>query len=225
MLKSAVIFDVGNVLCLIHPQKSIAYFRDFDIDDIFECSEIGELSRGRMTESQAFDALQKRYPKLTLTAFTTGLNLMVDPAFNETISAFIQTLRQDPCCQLMLLSDTNPTHWALISQTNSELIKLFHHSVLSFDTSYRKADGPRTFNRACRLANIDPTHCIFIDDNERNLVSAEKAGILYRACFNLHDDDPQALIATIKTYRADIKRQQTEDMTPPTNTTKTLDLK
>jgi len=79
-----------------------------------------------------------------------------------------------PKYQLIAISNTNPLHAQIISKMN--IYKLFNKTILSYKVSFSKPD-PAIFKEALKKANSNINECIYIDDQEENIMAAKKLGL------------------------------------------------
>ena len=78
--------------------------------------------------------------------------------------------------KIFLLSNQDSETFAIIKQKYASVFKHFDGIMISGDAKMTKPD-PEIFKLLLTTYNLVPTDCFFIDDQEENLVTAEKLGI------------------------------------------------
>ncbi len=78
--------------------------------------------------------------------------------------------------RLLLLSNTNVIHFAMIQQKHSPLLRHFHSCVLSYEVGALKP-SPRIYQEAIARAGCLPEECFFTDDNAPFVAGAQQQGI------------------------------------------------
>jgi putative hydrolase of the HAD superfamily len=64
----------------------------------------------------------------------------------------------------------------ILRENHKEVLALFDTCIFSYETSYVKSN-PKTFPFILQQIAKKPEECIFIDDKQKNIDRAEKAGI------------------------------------------------
>ncbi len=77
--------------------------------------------------------------------------------------------------RLLLLSNTNAIHFAMVRE-NYPLLRHFHHYVLSHEVGAMKP-SPKIYAAAIEAAQCRPEECFFTDDIAAYVEGARKAGI------------------------------------------------
>lgn len=77
--------------------------------------------------------------------------------------------------RLVLLSNTNPLHFAMIRETYPH-IEHFHSLVLSYELGVMKPD-PAIYRAALDQAQCAPDECLFFDDMPENVAGARATGL------------------------------------------------
>ena len=77
--------------------------------------------------------------------------------------------------KLLILSDTNETHFEFIRE-HFPVLKNFHDFILSYEVGHLKP-AEEIFQVALEKAKCKPKECLFTDDKKSNCEGAEKLGI------------------------------------------------
>jgi len=77
--------------------------------------------------------------------------------------------------KLILLSNTDVMHFTFIKKKFPEIL-IFDDYILSYEVGAMKPD-PRIYEEALKRTGFKPEECLFIDDMEENIKSAQKLGI------------------------------------------------
>jgi HAD superfamily hydrolase (TIGR01549 family) len=192
-----IIFDLGNVLVHIHPERAIQAFVNkcglsSDIIKTFYLSN-SHLSfmEGAFSPEEFFQLMIKQYPcDLSLHEFMTIWNLVIGNPKNG-IPDIISKLKDSYI--LSICSNTDPWHWDLILKENA-FINNFDHYFLSFDLHLNKPHAG-VFQHVLKRLPANGPDCIFIDDSKENIEAAESLGI-----HGIHASEPQEIIHGLKSY-------------------------
>lgn len=161
----AIIFDCFGVL---YPNATGNFFEDHKdlfkndstfIDTLNERIDLGEITRGeyfeeleRVTGMPAAD-IQNEYDE----------ELLPDTALLEYIQELKQTYK------IGLLSNAGKEEIDTIYR--DKIDHLFDSITVSYEAKYIKPD-PKIFHLSAKRLDVDPTECLFIDDNEHNIQAA-----------------------------------------------------
>jgi putative hydrolase of the HAD superfamily len=99
---------------------------------------------------------------------------------NPEVCDLIPTLV--PRYRVVLASNTVDAHYHRYCSDYADVLDRFHHRVASHHAGARKPH-PRFFEYAHRFAEAEPHECLFIDDLEANVRTAEQfgwKGLIYR---------------------------------------------
>ena len=107
--------------------------------------------------------------------------------------------RARPARKVGLLSNSAPEHEAHIPR----FAGLFDAVCFSHRMGLRKPDAPAYLEAARRLG-AQPEEVVFIDDKERNIAAARRAGM-----FAVHFTDPSALVDSLMTFGVDVSAVET----------------
>lgn len=196
-----LIFDLGNVLLPIDFNAPVKAFQDIGLTDF-------DYLYGEIQQSNLFNLLETG--KISEADFRnemrriSGLNWtdeQIDEAWSTIILAFRPaTFAMLECLKkshnLYLLSNTNSIHF---TRYNQQIIDNFHPAGLnayfkkayySHELGLRKPDA-EIFKAVLIDAGLKAENCLFIDDNEANIISAKALG------FNVHHHDPKENIENL----------------------------
>ncbi|MEA1874677.1 MAG: HAD family phosphatase [Bacteroidota bacterium] len=193
-----LIFDLGNVLLPIDFNAPVKAFQaigltDFDrlYGEIQQVDLFNLLETGKISESTFRNEMRR----------ISGLNWtdqQIDDAWSAIIldfraSTFSMLERLAVSYNLYLLSNSNSIHF---TRYNQQVIDKFHPDGLNayFKKAYyshkmglRKPDT-EIFHAVLRDGDIKANDCLFIDDNEANIISAKALG------FNTYHHNPTDII-------------------------------
>lgn len=135
--------------------------------------ELELLFRGRISEEEYWKAL---ITKFNLTASITDLTKIVRGNFTEIkgVRKIIEDLKKHKY-KLGLLS-IHAKEWILYCEKRFRYHRLFDRVVYSFDTEVCKPDI-KSYKSIINKLKIKPGECLFIDDSDKNLISAKKVGM------------------------------------------------
>jgi glucose-1-phosphatase len=78
--------------------------------------------------------------------------------------------------RLVLVSNTNALHFEMIRETYGQLLRHFHHLVLSYEVRAMKPQ-PEIFQVAVERAGCRPEECFYTDDIAAYIEAARRMGI------------------------------------------------
>jgi HAD superfamily hydrolase (TIGR01509 family) len=173
-----IIFDLGNVLIHIHPDKVMKEFMEcchLTAEDIkkFYLSDLHLGFMGGQYEPEKFyRIMNKKFPtQLSPGEFLRIWELVIGEP-KEGIEQIITLLSQRYI--LSVCSNTDPWHWQKVMREIS-LMKKFHHFFLSFEMKLNKPD-PEVFKYLLHELNAKGQQCLFIDDTQENIKVAQELG-------------------------------------------------
>lgn len=79
----------------------------------------------------------------------------------------------------LFLLTNQVNHWADFILDKFRLKGFYQYQVVSQSAGFRKPD-PEIFRMALRLANMDPQDCVFFDDKQENVRTAQSFGMVAR---------------------------------------------
>ena len=181
-----IIFDFGGVLTLIDTDKALQRFREIGvpnpeefINPYLQNGPFFLLENGDITAEEFCDELTKICNrKITFDDAKyawLGFIVQVQTKFLN----FLQLLR--PRYRLSVLSNTNPfiQSWARSSEFTPEgksLDDYFDLLFLSYKMNCSKP-GEEIYRKMLLEGNMNPAETLFLDDGEKNIAAARKAGI------------------------------------------------
>lgn len=192
-LIQAIILDLGNVIARIDPERTLNGLSAFISRDqlrkealreygttIFRY-ETGQIDEGEFLE-ELYLFLHQSNPELphgipskeTLKDIWNSMILSI-PAQHLDL---LQRIRKN--YRLYLLSNTNSMHMEyvdrLIPEDSRPFSRYFDYPFCSYQLQLHKPD-PAIYTKVCQQADIEPRHCLFIDDRPENIEGARKAGL------------------------------------------------
>ncbi len=173
-----IIFDLGNVLIDIHPERTMGTFARkchipvAEFQKLFLSPLHLRFMKSDLTPREFYQAVLERYPcQLSFEEFfNIWLELIGD--LKEGMSALLKALSTR--YTLALCSNTDPIHWQRVIGNNPEM-QLFRHYYLSFQLKLLKPDSA-IFEYIVQDLQTRPAECVFIDDTEANTVAAKQIG-------------------------------------------------
>jgi len=129
---------------------------------------------GEFTEKQLRQILMEKY-NLSLSAveFPDFWSQMLGKDRSEVISLVRKAGRK---FKTAVCSNTDATHIDFLKREQSKAIGFFDYYCYSFEMGVVKPD-PTFFKKALNITGFQPQNCLFIDDNEENIITALKMGI------------------------------------------------
>ncbi len=179
-----IIFDFGQVLVSFDPYyMTKAYIKDendcrLSMDVIFDRLYWDRLDKGTITDNEVKEGICSRLPnRLHEKAMAVYDNWMFHLPFIEGMKELNLDLKKQGK-KLFLLSNISigfSEKYKLVPEIN-EVLSLFDGLVLSGPIGLIKPYKD-IFNHLLSKYSLDASECIFIDDNEKNIEGAKKAGI------------------------------------------------
>jgi glucose-1-phosphatase len=182
-----IIFDLGGVLLNLDFDASIKTFQDIglknevvDYQQAYADPVFYELETGKVTPAN----FRERVRRILNNPHATDAE--IDDAWCAVFSGIpvnrvkkIQELGKK--YNLFLFSNTNHIHIKRLhaefkAEHGIKLPSLFIESYYSHDINERKPDLS-AFQKVIRLSGVKPEETLFVDDLEKNIVGAEKAGL------------------------------------------------
>lgn len=182
-----VIFDLGNVLLNIHPDRAMKTFAEkgkIKIEDInrFFLSDLHlDFMAGKYTPEELYEKIKQLYKiDLDIDNFFDIWNLVIGEPKNGIIP-IIEGLNSN--FKLSICSNTDPIHWKYCLEQFS-FLKLFKNCFLSFELKHNKPDR-EVFEFILKVLNTVGEECLFIDDSYPNIETAQRFGIN-----TIHGEEP-----------------------------------
>ena len=190
-----IFFDIGGVLLHIHPDRMIKKIATITnnsfnvVQNNFPETAHDAYERGKINDYEWFNSFKKSLPDsrgLLEKHFWEAWSMLLGEE-TDVIDILIKLKKS---YQIWLLSNTNPSHIKNEVENNNVFPQLVDGAVYSFDVGYRKPELD-IYKIACRLVDVDPEMCVFIDDLEDNIRGANNVGlhgIHYRNTRDLKSD-------------------------------------
>ena len=192
-----IIFDLGNVLVNIHPQKvmkKFAYYCKLTKKQIntFYLSDIHlGFMDGSISTSAFYSIMMEKFScNIPEDHFISIWNEVIGKPKNG-IDKIIEVLSQR--YELSICSNTDPWHWAYVKKRIS-FINLFSNYFLSFKMKVNKPNS-KVFEILLFKLSANPEECIFIDDTHENTEVAKKMGFL-----TISADSSLTIVQGLKKY-------------------------
>jgi glucose-1-phosphatase len=177
----AILFDLGNVLIDIDfyrcariwgsqagiPADTLA--SRFRIDGAYRAFECGKI------DAPAYYKALRRQLGINLSddVMREGWNAIIrdeKPGIRDCLK------RLAPRYPMYILTNTNPEHEAIWTQTHRELLSYFKNIFVSSRMGCRKPDAV-TYQKVARSIGLPCARILFFDDAEENVQGARKAGM------------------------------------------------
>lgn len=172
-------FDAGGVLHVSNTavgddiQKELGLSNE-QSEKLFE-HYIPLLGTGKITEQALWDEIARKFgtrkvsvdEHLFTRSFVTTLQKM--PGMYELVDEL-----KAKGTIVMLLTNVSPQFAEVLRQKGH--YDPFEHRVLSYEVGYWKPD-PEIYQLALKKLHVKPEEAVFIDDQEKNIIAAQKLGI------------------------------------------------
>jgi len=176
----ALIFDLGNVIVKVDAVEMRKVFvRDGTDREILPSSanngwpQVVDYECGLITTPDFVRHVSGLIGReLTIEEFDSAWSAVF--RLNDPVAKLIPLLKQK--YPLVLLSNTNDSHWRWIRNAFGETLCEFNQCLLSFELNRMKPDR-EVFLAAARSTGQSPEHCLFIDDIEAFVEGARAAGL------------------------------------------------
>ncbi len=178
---NTIIFDLGAVLIDWNPQYM---YRTLFIDEAEMKNFLATICTPDWNEEQdagrslkeGTDVLVKQYPQheINIRAFYTRWEEMLGDAFWDTVEIF-KELKDSKKYKIYALTNWSAETFPVALQ-RYDFLNWFDGIVVSGVENMRKP-APAFYQILLHRYNINPEEALFIDDNYRNILAAEKLGI------------------------------------------------
>jgi FMN phosphatase YigB (HAD superfamily) len=176
-----VIFDFGGVLVAWRPQEIIdSFYADPKLRDAlqthaFQHDDWLDMDRGTLDEASVVSRCAARMtrPESELRALFDHVRAALTPI--ESTVALLRELRARPGIKLYGLSNMSATIFAYLHGRH-DFFKLFDGIVVSAAVKLLKPE-PAIYEHLRDEFKLDFSESVFIDDLERNVVSARRVGL------------------------------------------------
>lgn len=174
-----VIFDLGDVMVNVHPERALQEFavkcrleeqhlRAFYLSEV----HLGFME-GRYSPDEFFKKMMHLLPcDLSREEFVEIWNHVIGSP-KDGIEHLVSQLNQR--YTLSVCSNTDPWHWKFVYRTYP-FIHNFQHFFLSFKMRMNKPN-PSVFSTILDELNVTGKECVFIDDTPENVRTAGDFGI------------------------------------------------
>ncbi len=197
-----IIFDLGNVLIEIHPEKVIKEFArhcQADSEDFkkFYLSELHlGFMGGRFNIEEFYQIMNKKFPcNLSPEKFYSIWELVIGN-LKEGMQPIIEHLEKKYI--LSICSNTDPWHWNK-AMREIPILKRFQNYFLSYEMKLNKPDA-RVFQYILTKLEASGPECLFIDDTLDNIKVAQNFGI-----HTIWSSDPSDIQKQLKTFQINLE--------------------
>lgn len=201
MIKN-IIFDFGNIIVKFNEYKLVSEFTDneevkrFLIDNVINSDEWvgkGMLDLGILSLEEAANRINEKTNNIhkdEVTNFLLGFSNKL--IINDNILEIIENLRNKGY-KTYVLSNTNKVTFDLF---RDKLEPFFDGLVLSYEINMIKP-FEKIYEHLLETYHLNPNECIFLDDREENIITANRLGINGRV---IKKDDTDDIIKALKEY-------------------------
>ena len=202
MIKN-VIFDIGNVILNFNLSYVLPAFTDnqqeqkFILDNIINSPEWlgnGLIDTGYIKKEEAIEIVKDRTNHTNDKLISDFWNMYNDYAFvDENVIGLIKKLKVNNY-KIYLLSNINPyTHnfvktCGLFDIVDGYVLSYLEHQIKPYESIY---------NTLINRYNLIPEECLFIDDKEDNIITANRLGILGK---KVEPDNYNSIINLLEQY-------------------------
>lgn len=193
---STLIFDFGGVLINLNRQRCVEKFIDFGItnapqllDNYHQMGVFDQLENGDISNEQFYTEIRKISGKnITNQQIHDAFISFLEDVPTEKLELLLR-LRQK--FRVLMLSNTNAIHfpWCeknIFSYKNYSLFDFFDHCYLSYKMNLSKPN-PEIFRILLQKEQLLPQECLFLDDGEKNIQTAEILGF---NTYFVHKNEP-----------------------------------
>jgi HAD superfamily hydrolase (TIGR01509 family) len=174
-----IIFDLGNVLISFKPEEYLKRKYPGDkaniiLGDIFQSPEWPLLDRGTLDVNEAIKRIEKK-SALTRAEIASVFNLRAEIMFPlEENTKMLYRLKKEGL-RLYYLSNF---HLDIFYEFKNKypFFENFDGGVISAEVNHSKPDH-EIYRILIKKYNLDPPECLFIDDTEINVKTAESLGM------------------------------------------------
>lgn len=184
---TTVILDFGGVVITSDQVEAVRRLEVLGIgpsvmplDKYTQTGLIGDLEEGRITADEFRDALNQKVGRQNT---HDDYRWAIVGYVKELPQRNLQLLRRlrSEGYRLLLLSNTNPymMSWAMSPEFDGQggaLSTYFDRCYLSYEMGLAKPDAA-IFQRMIEEEHLDPSTAIFVDDNEKNVLAAQRLGL------------------------------------------------
>ncbi len=174
-----IIFDLGNVLVNIHPQKAMRKFKercglsDAELKAFYLSETHLGFMAGKFSPDEFYKIMMKMFPCDTPIAEYIEIWDTVIGEPKPGIDEIIDQLTSN--YELSICSNTDPWHWQVALQ-KCPFLGSFKRYFLSYELKMNKPN-PKVFEAVLRDLGASGKECVFIDDTAENIQTASEFGI------------------------------------------------
>ena len=179
----ALIFDLGNVVININMRnfyKKILPVSDNKEINIYKdlWEPIEKFDNGLFSKEEFYQEAKKRFEfqDIVQEDFFHMFNSIFD-SLNHKLLDFIKKLKQNKKLKVFALSNTNSLHVEFLAKNIIDFREHFDQVFYSYELGMIKPD-PKIFLHVLERINYEPSECIFIDDNRKNVNVAKQIGMI-----------------------------------------------
>lgn len=202
MIKN-IIFDIGNVILNFNLLDVLPAFtvdkkeQDFILDNIINSPEwLGNalIDTGYITKEEAIEIVKDRTNHTNDKLISDFWNTYNDYAsVNERVMDLIKKLKENNY-KIYLLSNINPYTHDFVKQ--SGLFDIVDGYVLSY-LEHKIKPYESIYKTLITRYNLNPNECIFVDDKDENVKTANRLGIQGT---NVKSDNYESIIKMLRDY-------------------------
>jgi putative hydrolase of the HAD superfamily len=182
MMKSMIrniVFDLGNVLIDYNPNRIIkAVFTDEEsqslfLEEIFQSKGWKLLDKGVMNFDEHTQNLVSRYPQYATEIDWILKNWHKDQPDVQGMYSIVETLSRFEF-DLYVLSNASE-RFINFALANNKIFQFFKGVTISAELKLLKPQK-EIYDQFCKIHNLEPKECLFIDDKAENVQAAIDAG-------------------------------------------------
>ena len=183
MTRPLIVLDVGDVLVRTVPMahyRAIARWTKLEVGEVTSTIEgsgvVSAFESGAMTADEFAGAVSSLLGGRVLPRLVEHFWDCVLAEMDDVVA--VSARRLTTAGTLLLASNTNPFHWAIVRRWLSAR-GLCIPAVLSFQIGYTKPD-PRFFDELCLAAGSAAGEITYVDDRRENVLGAIDRGMIGR---------------------------------------------
>lgn len=182
----AIVFDLGGVILNIDPERTSGafkklgftdidnYFSRFDLDHVFLQLELGKISEEEFCENVRSWLGREVSNEEIAAAWTAMIQDIPAPRMDV-----VKNLSKK--CRTFMLSNTNVIHWRAFDEYmdanfGERFSDIMEKVYTSHELNMRKPNV-EIYEHILKDSAMEPSRTLFIDDSEKNLEGAAKAGM------------------------------------------------
>lgn len=175
-----IIFDLGNVLIEVQPEKALVQFARHchtspdEIRRFYLSPTHLEFMSGAIPPTKFYHLLLEKYDcNLPFDQFLKIWKSVIagpKPGMEQLVNKLHSQYT------LAICSNTDPWHWEE-AFSRCPFLEKFHYYFLSYELMHRKPDQ-FVFEHMLQKMNATASQCLFIDDTAENVETAKKLGFL-----------------------------------------------